>query len=233
MTRQTATGMNDDAHRTCWCRTDRRLPRLKPDGPPRRRRARGHRRRLSLPRACRRRVRPAVPDDTDALLAAGIDGLVIATATHATRSCCARARRRHPDLLREAGRRHPRRHPRRWPALAAGTRRARARRLPAPLRRRLPRARRRCRRRARLVHTMRAITLRPGAAARRLHPHLRRDLPRLLGARLRHRPLRHRPRGRRASTRPAPTGARTSSAAAGDVDTGGALLTLDDGTLAS
>ncbi len=53
---------------------------------------------------------------------------------------------------------------------------------------------------------------RPGAAARGLHPHERRHLPRLHRPRLRHHPVRHRPRGRSASTPPARTRARPSSA---------------------
>ena len=81
--------------------------------------------------------------------------------------------------------------------LVVADRHARPRRLPAPLRPRLPaRPAGRRRRRARLPAQHPGPDARPGAAPCRLHPDERRPLPRLLDPRLRHHPLRHRPRGR-------------------------------------
>ncbi len=110
-------------------------------------------------------------------------------------AAAARHRGRRADLLREAGGRHAR-----GDDGARQDRRpdehARARRLPAPLRPRLPaRPAGRRRRRARLPAQHPCADPRPGPAARCLHPDERRPLPRLLDPRLRHHPLRHRPRG--------------------------------------
>ena len=118
--------------------------------------------------------------------------------------------------------------------LEATSERAGAHRLPAPVRHRLPAGARRGRvRRARLHPHGARRDDGPGAAARRLPADLRRPVPRLQRARLRHPPVRHRPARSAGSSPSAPTRASTFFTEAGDVDTAAATLVLDDGTLVS
>ena len=108
-----------------------------------------------------------------------------------------RGRRRHPGVLREAAVRRPCRGRRHRP-VRQRQRGAGADRLPAPLRpgvRRRPRGR--GRRGARLGPHRPVDHPGPGTRAARVHRGVRRDLPGLQRARLRHRPVGHRPGGRR------------------------------------
>ena len=141
---------------------------------------------------------PSRRASVEALLAAGIDGVVIAAATDVHPGADPGvAGRRAADILREAGVEGSRAQ-RGDPAADRGQRAAGADRLPAPLRHRVrrgpPRGRRR---RARLPAHGPLHHPGPGATAGRLHQGLRRHLPRLQRPRLRCRPLRHRPGGRR------------------------------------
>ena len=114
----------------------------------------------------------------------------------------------------------------------AGQRRADPDRLQPPLRRRLRRrpGRRAERRAGQAAH--RALDhAGPGPAAGRVHRRLRRHLPGLLRARLRHHPLGDRPRGVEVYAVGGNRGADYIKEA-GDADTTGAILTLDDGTIA-
>ena len=129
------------------------------------------------------------PED---LIASGVDAIVIATPTptHAPLIRLA-ARRRPARLLREAGGPRPGRD-RRPHRRCRARRHARADRLPAPLRRRLPRGPRGGHRRlARPAARRAARDPRSRTAARGLHRRLGRDLPRPPHPRLRRPALRH------------------------------------------
>ena len=137
-------------------------------------------------------------DSLDALLGSGVDGVIIAAGTDAhTKLILACVEAGLPtlcekpvgsngaegaDLLRRL----------------RGLDGAGADRLPAPLRRRDRRGQGGGRqRRARLDQHHPVHDAGPGAADRGVRGGVRRDVPRLRGARLRHHPVRHRPGGRR------------------------------------
>ena len=170
-------------------------------------------------------------DSPEQVLASGVDGWVIATATPGHAPLLRLGDRgRGADVLREAGGCDARRDHRTGQARGS-LHGARPCRVPAAVRSRLP-TRRPCRRggRARLRPHRACQHPRPVATTRLVHPHERWALPRLLDPRLRHRPLRDGSRGQTVFAVGANKGASFFSEA-GDVDTAAALLTLDDGTL--
>ena len=137
-------------------------------------------------------------DSPESLISSGVDG-----DRHRRGDQCAhptdqgRRRGRNPGVLREAAVRRHRRGRGHRP-VRQRQRRAGADRVPAPLRpgvRRRPGGRRG--RRTRLGAHGPVHHPRPGAGATRIHRGVRRHLPGLQRARLRHRPVGHRPGGRR------------------------------------
>ena len=143
-----------------------------------------------------RRARSPTP--RRACISSGVDAIVIAAATNAhTAADQGRRRRRHTGVLREAAVRRPRRGRGHRP-VRDRQRDAGADRLPAPLR---PGIQRRPGggggRGARLGPHGAVHHPGPGARAARVHRGVRRHLPGLQRARLRHRPVGHRPGGRR------------------------------------
>ena len=137
----------------------------------------------------------------------------------------------HPGLLREARGPRCRGEPRRA-ACGAGRRGRGAHRLQPALRRRLRRrAPGRGERRTRTAAHRTVHHPGPRAAARRVRGRLRRHLPRLQRARLRHRALGHRPRGRRGVRDRRQPGRATTSRRRATSTPPPHVLTFDDGTI--